>query len=138
MMNRHTNSSILVQSKMIEFGPPDSSKVPPREIIKKPPKVMVWAIMSCRALSELHFVPPKQMVTSQYYVEEVLEKSCRSAKSRSMKTGYSDHEITPKHVTRHFHARRCSSTHLIAHSNGIVTTFPLSGPKGNGLATHRI
>ena len=37
--------------------------------------------MSYRALSELHFVPPKQMATSQYYVEEVLAKSC------STKTG---------------------------------------------------
>ena len=63
----------------------DSSKVPPREVIKNPPKVM--AIMSYRGLSELHFVPPKQTVNSQYYVEEMLEKSYRLAVGRSRKTG---------------------------------------------------
>lgn len=65
----------------------DSSKVPPREIIKNPPKVMVWAIMNHRALSELHFVLPKQMVNSQYYVEEILEKSYRIVVHRTRKTG---------------------------------------------------
>ena len=65
----------------------DSSKVPPREVIKNPPKVMVWAIMSYRGLSELHFVPPKQTVNSQYYIEEMLEKSYRLAVGRSRKTG---------------------------------------------------
>ena len=65
----------------------DSSGISPREKVKNPPKVMVWAVMSYRALSELHFVPPKQTVTSQYYTEEVLEKSYSTAVSRSRNTG---------------------------------------------------
>ncbi|KAI6656095.1 hypothetical protein LOD99_1428 [Oopsacas minuta] len=43
--------------------------------------------MSYRGLSELHFVPPKQTVNSQYYVEEILEKSYRLAVGRSKTAG---------------------------------------------------
>ena len=34
----------------------DNSKIPPIETVKNRPKVIVWAIMSYRAVSELHFV----------------------------------------------------------------------------------
>ena len=65
----------------------DNSKIPPIETVKNPPKVMVWAIMSYRAVSELHFVHPKQMVNSQYYVESILEMSYRQAVSRTRNNG---------------------------------------------------
>ena len=65
----------------------DNSEIPPRETVKNPPKVMVWAIMSYRAVSELHFVPSKQMINSRYYVEDILEKSYRLAVRRTRKNG---------------------------------------------------
>ena len=63
------------------------SKVPPTFTVKHPPKVMVWGMFSYRALSQLHFVPQKQSVTSQYYREEILSKTAMEAMSRSRMNG---------------------------------------------------
>ena len=65
----------------------NSSDVTPHETIKNPPKVMVWGMMSYNSLSDLHFVPSKQTVNAQYYVEEILEKTCLCALKRRRKTG---------------------------------------------------
>ena len=65
----------------------DNPKIPPRETMKNPPKVMVWAIMSNRAVSEMHFVPAKQIVNVQYYVEDIMEKSHQHALSRTSENG---------------------------------------------------
>ena len=65
----------------------DSSRVQPMETIKFPPKFMVWGMMSHQALSELHFVEPKQTVNTSYYVEEILSKTCDFAMKRKGKTG---------------------------------------------------
>ena len=37
---------------------------------------MVWRMMSDSGLSELHFIPLKQSVNAEYYINEILEKSC--------------------------------------------------------------
>ena len=65
----------------------NSSEVTPHETIKNPPKLMVWGMMSYSSLSDLHFVPSKQTVNAQYYVEEILEKTCLCALKRRRKTG---------------------------------------------------
>ena len=43
--------------------------------------------MSFRALSELHVLPEKQMVTGAYYVDEVLDKSLLPTLKRTRETG---------------------------------------------------
>ena len=48
----------------------------PVQTVKFPPKIMVWEMMSGSGLSELHFVPLKQLVNAEYYINEILEKSC--------------------------------------------------------------
>ena len=52
-----------------------SRNVTPIETIKFPLKINVWGMMSHRALSNLHFIPRGQSLTSEYYVEEILKKS---------------------------------------------------------------
>ena len=64
----------------------DGSRVQPMEIIKFPPKFVVWGMMGHQALSELHFVEPKQIVNTSYYVEEILSKTCAFAMNRKRKT----------------------------------------------------
>lgn len=60
----------------------DRSKVPVAQVVKHPPKIMVWGLMSFRALSELHVVPQKQTVDAAYYISEILEKTCLDAMNR--------------------------------------------------------
>ena len=95
--------------------------------------------MSYRALSELHFVPPKQTVTSQYYTEEVLEKSYSTAVSRSRNTGDT---LTRKLYQTCLEQFSCKTVLLhtpqIGHRNGAGTTCLVSGPKEYGLATRWI
>ena len=52
----------------------DKEEVPPTFTVKHPLKIQVWRLMSFRALSELHVLPKKQMVTGAYNVDEILEK----------------------------------------------------------------
>ena len=65
----------------------DNSNIPPQKTVKFPPKVMVWGMMSFQALSQLHFLPPKQTITAQYYVEEILTKTCLPSLNRIADTG---------------------------------------------------
>ena len=53
----------------------DNSNIPAPKTVKFPPKVMVWEMMSYQALSELHFLPPKQTINAVYYIDEILTKT---------------------------------------------------------------
>ncbi|KAI6648344.1 hypothetical protein LOD99_12153 [Oopsacas minuta] len=44
-------------------------------------------MMSFHALSDLHFLPPKQTVSADYYLKEFLEKTCLNALNRKPKKG---------------------------------------------------
>ncbi|KAI6658805.1 hypothetical protein LOD99_15130 [Oopsacas minuta] len=48
---------------------------------------MVCGMMSCQALSELHFVRPKRTMNASYYVSEILTKTYKDALNRKRKTG---------------------------------------------------
>lgn len=65
----------------------DRSNLPIHETVKHPAKIQVWAVMSHRALSELHFIPPKTSINSQYYTDEILTKSLSKAMSRTASMG---------------------------------------------------
>ncbi|KAI6656211.1 hypothetical protein LOD99_1544 [Oopsacas minuta] len=48
--------------------------ITPVESVKTPPKMMVWGMMSWPGLSELHFISPKRLVNTDYYINDILEK----------------------------------------------------------------
>ena len=48
---------------------------------------MVWGMMSFRAISKLHFIPPKQTVNTAYYIDEILAKSCLETLHRTRENG---------------------------------------------------
>ena len=48
---------------------------------------MVWGMMSFRAISKLHFIPPKQTVNTAYYIDEILAKSCLDTLHRTQNNG---------------------------------------------------
>ena len=60
---------------------------PPTFRVKHPLKIEVWGLMSFIALSELHMLPEKQMVTGAYYVDKILEKSLLLTLKRTRETG---------------------------------------------------
>ena len=64
-----------------------SKNIEPIHQVKFPGKVMVWGMMSHRALSDLHIVPQRQSVNGAYYRDEMLGKTCLDAISRSAQTG---------------------------------------------------
>ena len=65
----------------------DKEEVPPTFTVKHPFKIQVWGLMSFIALSELHVLPEKQMLTGAYYVDKILEKSLLPTLKRTRKTG---------------------------------------------------
>ena len=65
----------------------DKEEVPPTFTVKHPLKIQVWGLMSFIALSELHVLPEKQVVTGAYYVDEILEKSQLPTLKRTRETG---------------------------------------------------
>ena len=65
----------------------DKEEVPPTFTVKHPLKIQVCSLMSFRALSELHVLPEKQMVTGAYYVDEILEKSLLPTLKRTQEMG---------------------------------------------------
>ena len=65
----------------------DGSNIIPQETVKFPPKFMVWGMMSFRAISKLHFIPPKQTVNTAYYIDEILAKSCLETLHRTRENG---------------------------------------------------
>ena len=73
------------QNDQIKAG--DKEEVPPTFTVKHLLKIQVWGLMSFRALSELHVLPEKQMVTGAYYVEKILEKSLLPTLKRTWEKG---------------------------------------------------
>ena len=65
----------------------DKEEVAPTFTVKHPLKIQVRGLMSFIALSELHVLPEKQMVTGAYYVDEILEKSQLPTLKRTRETG---------------------------------------------------
>ena len=61
--------------------------IPPILTTKFPSHLMVWGAMSARAVSELHFSPPKCTVNAWYYVDNILAGPCLDAFSRKRSTG---------------------------------------------------
>ena len=64
-----------------------SDEVEPCPQVKFPSKVHVWGMMSYRALSQLHIVPPKQTINGAYYRENILEETFTNAISRNAANG---------------------------------------------------
>ena len=62
-------------------------QVPPVHTVKQPAKLMVWGAMSAEALTELHIIPQKQTVNTEYYVSQLLEGSLLPALNRSAEAG---------------------------------------------------
>ena len=63
------------------------SDVPTVPTVKHSAKVHVWGMMSHRALSQLHVVPPKVVINAEYYRENILAKECLDAINRTAETG---------------------------------------------------
>ena len=57
------------------------------EKIKFPSKFLVWEMMSCSAISELHIIPKGCNVSAEYYVDEILNKCLKCSLKRKRKTG---------------------------------------------------
>ena len=57
------------------------------KMVKHSPKIHVWGMMSYRAVSELHIIPPTQTITADYYINEILEKTLMTTMKRKRKTG---------------------------------------------------
>ena len=64
-----------------------SQNIEPVYQVKFPAKVMVWGMMSHRALSQLHIVPQKQTINGAYYRDNILAKTCLDAIKRTKKNG---------------------------------------------------
>ncbi|KAF0307834.1 hypothetical protein FJT64_020849 [Amphibalanus amphitrite] len=64
-----------------------SSDVQTVPTVKHSVKVHVWGMMSHRALSQLHVVPPKVVINGEYYRENILAKDCLDAIHRTAETG---------------------------------------------------
>ena len=65
----------------------NGKKITPVLKVKFPARVMVWGMMSHRALSELHIIPQKQSVNAAYYRDDILGVTCLNAVSRYSATG---------------------------------------------------
>ena len=63
------------------------SEEDPIQMVKFPKKIQVWGLMSHSALSNLHFIPPGQTVTADYYIKEILQKTLMSAFNRRREKG---------------------------------------------------
>lgn len=61
--------------------------IQPIGLIKHPTKMQVWEMISYQSVSELHLIQPGQMVTVDYYVNEILNKTLKVSYSRKRKTG---------------------------------------------------
>ena len=64
-----------------------SGNIEPCVQIKFLGKIHVWGMMSHRAVSDLHIVPPKQTINGCYYRNFILEKTCKDAKERRSENG---------------------------------------------------
>ena len=91
----------------------NSLNIIPQETVKFPPKFMVWGMMSFRAISELHFIPPKQTVNTEYYIDEILTKSCLDTLNRTRKNGSVLKRKMLQNMSKAaFYAGRCPCSHV--------------------------
>ena len=65
----------------------NSSNIIPQEKVKFLPKFMVRGMMCFRAISKLHFIPPKHTVNTSYFIDEILAKSCLDTLRRTQNNG---------------------------------------------------
>ena len=61
--------------------------VPPAFQVKQSAKVMVWGCMTGRGLTKLHMLSTGQTLTSEYYINQILEKEVKPLTSRHQVTG---------------------------------------------------
>ena len=109
------------------------------QTVKFPPRIMVWGMTSGSGLSELHFVPLKQTVNAEYFINEILEKSCLPTLKRRKTTG----PVTQQKMCRlMFEAILCRIGLLPIppkrRKPGFPNIFQGYWQKEFGLATHRI
>ena len=107
-----------------------SAEVPVIETVKLPLKVMAWAMMSHRVLSDLHIFPRGQTVTAEYYVEDVLRKTATLAMNRKRQKGPPTGQTSLKGVWGYLSARRRSSSSRREHSTVVQDQAP--GVLGEG------
>ena len=65
----------------------NSDNVEPCVRVKFPGNIHVWGMMSYRAVSDLHIVPPKQTINGCYYRGYILDKTCKDAIERNSENG---------------------------------------------------
>ena len=91
----------------------EKTSVPPRLVSKHPARIMVWGAMSALGLTELHVVPQKQTVDTQYYTREILENSLLPSLARTASTGrVLEKKNGAWDVTGHLSARRSASSYF--------------------------
>jgi len=61
-----------------------TSSVPPAYQLKQSSKWIIWGGMRGRGLTELHFIPPGQTLTADFYITNVLEKEVKPLLSRNL------------------------------------------------------
>lgn len=64
-----------------------ASSIEPSPSVKHPESVMVWGGMTSQAVTELHIIPKKVMVTKEYYVTNILEGCLLPSLKRRKKNG---------------------------------------------------
>ena len=117
----------------------NARNIEPIQTVKFPPKIMVWGMMSGTGISELHFLPPKQSVNAEYYIKEILEKSCLSTLKRRKTTG----PVTERKMCRLMSEAIFMQDGAPAHTAkrrkpGFPIIFQGTGLKEFGLAIHQI
>ena len=65
----------------------NSDNVEPCVRVRFPGKIHVWGIMSYRAVSDLHIVPPKQTINDCYFRDYILIKTCKDDIERNSENG---------------------------------------------------
>ena len=64
-----------------------SDNVPDVSCVKSSAKVMIWGAMGVNGLSNLHIVPKRKTVDSNYQIEHILKKPLKTALNRTRITG---------------------------------------------------
>ena len=67
-----------------------SDNVPDVSCVKSSSKVMIWGAMGVNGLSHLHIVPTGKTVTSNYYVDNILQRELKPALMRTRSIGRID------------------------------------------------
>ena len=74
---------------LFQYPNPKSQEcdVPPAFQLKQSAKVILWDGMTGRELKKLHMLPTGQTLTSEYYINQILEKEVKPLTSRRQVTG---------------------------------------------------